>query len=267
MLPSELFAYKEPSLEAARSDVRLTYPEEIKAASRVVIAADDGTRFIEFIYNKAHYFLPVALIVERSEQSVEELAATPIGAETVDHENPLRLDYVPPDLVKIEQHWNYHADDFPKYLRAETAEMLTRMLLAAERQKIHIRVFSAYRSSSRQRFLYLQEISRSGLLQRSVAKPGHSEHQLGTAVDLCGLSPETVANREFDETSMGEWLSRNAFRFGFRQSYTVENSRKRGYIAEPWHYRYHGRPRPGLKTRHSIILRHAPRTRGALFSR
>ena len=241
VLPQEVFALKAPSLQAARADIRLSYPEELKATSRSIITSDHGVRFVEFSYSGAHYYIPAALVVGKSDQSIEELMATPIGCELVDLDNPLPLDYVPADLVRVNQRWNFHGASYPKYLRAEAAEMLNMMLSEAERQRIHLRVFSAYRSSKKQRFLYLQEISRSGLQQRSVAKPGHSEHQLGTAVDLCGLDPETVASSEFGETRMGVWLTDNAVRFGFRQTYTKENTRAAGYIPEPWHFRYLGR--------------------------
>ena len=74
-----------------------------------------------------------------------------------------------------------------------------------------------------------------------MAKPGHSEHQLGTTVDLCGLDPATVADPAFGLTREGQWLESNAARFGFRLSYTPQNTRQTGYVPEPWHYRYIGR--------------------------
>lgn len=240
VLPREVFAYTEASLKAPRSDLRLSFPEQIRAAPRAIVTSEDGMRFVKFTYGNTHYFLPAALVVNLSSSSIEELLSTPMGCEIVGPENPLPLDYVPEDLVRIVQHWNFHTADYPKHLRAEAAEMLTRMLMEAQRQNVQIRIFSAYRSSQKQRFLYLREIERSGLRQRTVAKPGHSEHQLGTTVDLCGLNVETLACPDFDKTRMGEWLSNNAARFGFRQSYTEATARKSGYIPEPWHYRYYG---------------------------
>ena len=49
------------------------------------------------------------------------------------------------------------------------------------------------------------------------AKPGHSNHQAGTALDLLLDAPETF-----------DWLQANAKRFGF-----VRTVRK-----EPWHWEY-----------------------------
>lgn len=241
VLPRAVRAYTEPSLDAARSSFRLSFPEKVTAATRTIVTDTDGTRFVRFTYQGDHYFLPAALVVGNTAPGDLEGGGLPIGGEIVDRETPLPLDYEPADLVRIDQRWNFHAEDYPKFLRAEAAALLVEMLREAERQRIRIRVFSAYRSSDKQRFLYLSALSRSGLEQRAVAKPGHSEHQLGTAVDLCGLDPQSVASAGFGETREGRWLARNALRYGFRQSYTRENRPVTGYIPEPWHYRYIGR--------------------------
>jgi hypothetical protein len=151
--------------------------------------------------------------------------------------------YVPDDLVKIHQKWNFHTSEYPKYLRRYVANQIERMLQNAEEQGVHIRVFSAYRSYEKQRYLYLKAISLSGRNQNKVAKPGHSEHQLGTTADLCGLDPKTVLNPNFNFTEEGRWLRENASKFGFYQSYTRENQHQTGYIPEPWHYRFYGEKR------------------------
>ncbi len=151
---------------------------------------------------------------------------------------PLSEDYVPDDLVKIDQKWNFHTPDNPKFLRKYVAFVIERMLQTAEEQGFHIRVFSAFRSYEKQRYLYLSAVSRYGENQNGVAAPGHSEHQLGTAVDLCGLDPATVLSPDFDRTKEGRWLKENAPTFGFSQSYTRENQHRTGYIPEPWHFRF-----------------------------
>jgi D-alanyl-D-alanine carboxypeptidase len=62
---------------------------------------------------------------------------------------------------------------------------------------------------------------------RSAARPGHSEHQLGTTIDVEG----------------GEaWLASNAWRYGFVMSYPPEHSQGTTcYKPEAWHFRYVGR--------------------------
>jgi len=198
-----------------------------------VIELDEN--WVKFTLNGRHIVLPRKLMVEGwGEKNF------PLGQEIIDKDTSLPEEYVPDDLAIINQQWNFHASDYPKYLRRYVAHMIERMLQNAEEQGIHIRVFSAYRSYEKQRYLYLNAISRSGEGQKKVAKPGHSEHQLGTTVDLCGLDPKTVLNPNFDLTKEGLWLSENAPKFGFYQSYTKENQHQTGYIPEPWHYRFLG---------------------------
>jgi LAS superfamily LD-carboxypeptidase LdcB len=187
--------------------------------------------WVKFTLDGRHIVLPRKLMVEEAAQKEWEQG------------NFLPQDYIPDDLVRIHQKWNFHTPEYPKYLRGYVASKIERMLQNAEEQGIHIRVFSAYRSYEKQRYLYLRAISRSGRNQNKVAKPGHSEHQLGTTVDLCGLDPKTVLDPNFNRTKEGRWLRENAPKFGFYQSYTRENQHLTGYIPEPWHYRFYGEKR------------------------
>ena len=76
------------------------------------------------------------------------------------------------------------------------------------------------------------------------ARPGHSEHQLGTAVDLKtpgGAAPWDYA--DWGRTGPGAWLARNSWRYGWVLSYPRGRSpRLTCYKYEPWHFRYVGRP-------------------------
>jgi LAS superfamily LD-carboxypeptidase LdcB len=211
--------------------------EELKSIMEIM-EVDDS--WVKFTIGKRHIILPKKLMVGMEGMRTEDFQNLPLGKEAVDKLHSLRRDYKPNDLVRIDQKWNYHTEKYPKYLRRFVAQMLERMLQNAEEQGVHIRVFSAYRSFENQRYLYMKAESRFGPEQASVAKPGHSEHQLGTALDLCGLDPQSVLSKEFGNTREGMWLRENALRFGFRQSYTEENRHETGYIPEPWHYRFFG---------------------------
>jgi zinc D-Ala-D-Ala carboxypeptidase len=108
---------------------------------------------------------------------------------------------------------------------AELAPEL-RELVAAARAEGHIlRIDSAYRSYEAQAQLFATILERG-----RAARPGHSEHQLGTAVDL--RLPSTAA--------IG-WLAENAPLFGFVVSYPPGKQKVTGYRPEPWHVRYVGR--------------------------
>jgi LAS superfamily LD-carboxypeptidase LdcB len=208
-----------------------------EASNRLkIIELDDN--WVKFTLDGRHIVLPREHMVKDWGQK-----NFPLGKEIVNKNAALPQDYEPDDLVKIQQKWNFHAPDYPKYLRRYVARVIEQMLQNAEEQGVHIRVFSAYRSYEKQRYLFLNAVSCHGESQDRVAKQGHSEHQLGTTVDLCGLDPETVLSLNFDHTQEGRWLMENAHKFGFFQSYTKENQRLTGYMPEPWHYRFYGEKR------------------------
>ncbi len=168
-----------------------------------------------------------------------------IGKEPVDIRYPLPTTYKPKDLLILDQKWNYHAEDYPKYLRKEALEAFYKMAEAAKTKNIHLRVVSAFRTFEMQRSLYLRATAKNGIHQIGTAKPAHSEHQLGTTIDITSLNRKDMLSSSFDQTPEGRWLKENAHLFGFTQSYTKENSITEGYMPEPWHYRYLG---PNIKT-------------------
>lgn len=67
--------------------------------------------------------------------------------------------------------------------------------------------------------------------------PGHSEHQLGTALDFA-LSG--VEQKDFMKSAQYEWLKANAHRFGFVETYSVEKDETTMKKGRPWHWRYVG---------------------------
>ena len=100
-----------------------------------------------------------------------------------------------------------------------------RDLLGAARAAGHkMRIESAFRSYDDQAALFrrIKQVGRA-------ARPGHSEHQLGTAVDL--KLPTSAA--------IG-WLAEHASAHGFALSYPDAKQRITGYRPEPWHVRFIG---------------------------
>ena len=78
-------------------------------------------------------------------------------------------------------------------------------------------------------------------MARFVAPPGHSQHQLGTAIDFSTWEINYAVQPTFAETEAGRWLEANAWQFGFVLSYTRQGEERSGYAYEPWHYRWIGR--------------------------
>jgi D-alanyl-D-alanine carboxypeptidase len=75
---------------------------------------------------------------------------------------------------------------------------------------------------------------------RFSARPGHSEHQLGTTLDFT-TAPGAPLSSSFGASPAGKWLARNSWRFGFVMSYPKGKQRLSCYGYEPWHFRYVGR--------------------------
>ena len=67
------------------------------------------------------------------------------------------------------------------------------------------------------------------------ARPGHSEHQTGLAIDI-----NTTA-ADFGETDEGRWLAAHAWEYGFIYRYPPNKESITGYEDKPQHYRYVGK--------------------------
>jgi LAS superfamily LD-carboxypeptidase LdcB/putative cell wall-binding protein len=107
-----------------------------------------------------------------------------------------------------------------------------------------IQVASAFRSYATQEATFNHWVSVGGYEQalRTSARPGHSEHQLGTTFDftsLGGRPPWEYA--DWAATAAGGWMAVNAWRYGFVMSYPRSSFARVCYDYEPWHYRYLGR--------------------------
>lgn len=122
---------------------------------------------------------------------------------------------------------------------------LAAMAKAARQAGAPLRVTSAYRDWSHQKYLYQREVEKFGLElgRQKVARPGHSEHQLGTALDFSsgGSSKSGWQYDDWGDTAAGTWVRRNGWKFGFVLSYPEGQTGVTCYIYEPWHYRYVGR--------------------------
>jgi zinc D-Ala-D-Ala carboxypeptidase len=89
------------------------------------------------------------------------------------------------------------------------------------------------------------------------ARPGHSEHQLGTTLDFrsYGNSTPPWEYADWGTTAAGRWLAANAWRYGFVMSYPKGKMKVTCYTYEPWHYRYVGRPMAARVRESGLTLR------------
>lgn len=127
----------------------------------------------------------------------------------------------------------------PVVLTSATTKAWLAMRDAARAEQIELLPFSGFRS-----FLYQRGLIRAKLLKGQsieeiltiLAAPGYSEHHTGEALDITTINcPQ--ANEIFAETDAHLWLTKNAGRFGFKESFPANNVH--GLVYEPWHWKFH----------------------------
>ncbi len=154
-------------------------------------------------------------------------------------ENPVTKNYIPHNLVPIKKRVDTKGKEI--CLANTAADALSEMYEASKEAGLELVTTSAFRSEETQKWLY-DEWHRNNLAvpgEEAVAKPGYSEHQLGTTIDF--TSPAVgydSGHRSFHLTDEYSWLDKNAFKYGFIMSYPP--GKDTGYIFEPWHWRYVG---------------------------
>ena len=119
-------------------------------------------------------------------------------------------------------------------LNSEAAAAFKKMAADASAAGLTIYAVSGYRGYDLQQSLFDQEVRAFGRNQKTVARPGHSEHQLGTTADVNDVS------EGFGTTPEGKWVQQNSTKYGFVVSYPAGREGLTGYAYEPWHIRYVG---------------------------
>ncbi len=101
--------------------------------------------------------------------------------------------------------------------------------------------YSGYRSYLRQQSIFNWNYNNDPKTAANLsAKAGHSEHQTGLAIDITTSSVNYQLSADLAHTSEGEWLQKNAHKYGFIIRYPEGKSNITGFDFEPWHLRYVG---------------------------
>ncbi|MBE6680258.1 MAG: D-alanyl-D-alanine carboxypeptidase family protein [Ruminococcaceae bacterium] len=124
----------------------------------------------------------------------------------------------------------------PNGLHPEAKAAFDQMKSDAAAEGLTLKIVSGYRSYRQQTSTYATFSARDGkaLADRYSARPGHSEHQTGLAMDI-----NSVKN-SFANTAEGKWLAANCAKYGFILRYPEGKEQMTGYMYEPWHIRYLG---------------------------
>jgi zinc D-Ala-D-Ala carboxypeptidase len=147
--------------------------------------------------------------------------------------------YVPPDLVSVSQAGIAGHGK----IRAIVIDDLRAMAEAAAAAGNGIGVQSAYRSYESQQVVFdgwVATYGRASALTFS-ARPGHSEHQLGLAIDFRSDPGGSPFTGSWGSTPAGSWMKKHAWEYGFVRSYPPNLQGVTCYANEAWHYRYVGR--------------------------
>ena len=162
----------------------------------------------------------------------------------VDRQRALPEGYRPPDLSWVGG----------RLVRGIAKADALAMIDAAASEGVEITPISGYRSPDEQALAFdsavwtamargesVDRAEAEARMARFVAPPGHSQHQLGTAIDFSTWDINYAVQPKFAETAAGRWLELNAWQYGFVLSYTRQGEAHSGYAYEPWHYRWIGR--------------------------
>lgn len=151
--------------------------------------------------------------------------------------------------------WNPIPDDYDvdltqlsngQYVDTRIYPELQKMFDIARKDGVYPVVAAGYRTAEKQQSLMDEKIAELEAEGRSaadakkeaetwVATPGTSEHQLGIAVDI------KADSIHFAGSEVYEWLSENAWKYGFILRYPPDKKDITGVSYEPWHYRYVGK--------------------------
>jgi len=167
--------------------------------------------------------------------ALAEAAADPMVLARVDKMKSLARTFAPSDLVILDGRGLSTSKKGLK-LRKPAFEALKTMSTAAAAEGLSLTVSSAYRDYAYQESVFARNVAEMGEKEASrvSARPGSSQHQLGTAVDFGSITDA------FADTKASKWLVANAGRYGFSLSYPRGMESVTGYVWESWHYRYIG---------------------------
>lgn len=151
-----------------------------------------------------------------------------------DKQHSLGADYSPDDIVML--------TDYPEMILSRNNHSLRKILIPdlllmiedASKEGYTLVISSTYRTFSYQDRVFKWNVEQNGLetASRESARPGTSQHQLGTAIDFGSITDD------YAFTDPGKWLLENAWKYGFSLSYPDGYEDLTGYRYECWHFRY-----------------------------
>lgn len=149
----------------------------------------------------------------------------------------LNQDYIRDDIVKAQLSYSYADNSASEKVLLAYKEMRKDV---EDELNVRLMINSSYRSYEDQQKVYDERKVISLKYADSIAaRPGHSEHQTGLAIDITSLEHPT--QKSFTESEEYKWLKNNCHKYGFILRYPEGKENITGYNTESWHFRYVGK--------------------------
>ncbi len=154
----------------------------------------------------------------------------------------ISIDYIPAGLKIPNVSTRTDKSDSERSVRSDIEKPLISMFTDANNAGNQLMIGSGYRSAVLQQGYLDGAIASYGtdVASQMVALPGKSEHQTGLAVDISTVSRDCYLDTCFGDTTDGQWLVHNSYKYGFTLRYPSDKVSITGYQYEPWHFRYVG---------------------------
>lgn len=163
--------------------------------------------------------------------------------------NYIEEDYIPNDIININLQTSYDNNSAKK----EVVNAYYKMHADIKNELgINLMVNDSYKTYKNQEEKY-KEYKKVSLEYADTfcERPGHSEHQLGLALDL--VSTKNYNEKDFIESEEYKWLEKNAYKYGFIIRYPKEKYKITGFN-EPNHFRYVGTTISNIIHKENITL-------------
>lgn len=192
-----------------------------------LIAKKSGTFRIKLYNEKSNITEEVKITVKSDEVAKKELE------KKIEVKNGMT--YIDGILI-VNKTYSVPKDYNPGKISDDALTAFNKMKEDAANDGIKLWIASGFRSYETQDELYNNYVKESGKEKADTfsARPGHSEHQTGLAMDL------NIVNSSFEGTKEAIWIEKNCYKYGFIVRYPKGKESITGYKYEPWHIRYLG---------------------------
>ena len=165
----------------------------------------------------------------------------------VNSKHPVHNESIISDVINLYAHKElvkgYKVFNSEIYLSEDIASKFSDMVLDAEKDEVSsFLITSGFREFDEQTKLY-KEMGFNRALPA-----GYSEHNLGLSLDVGSTKGKMEVAPE------GDWISENAWKYGFTLRYPADKTHITGIMNEPWHIRYVGLPHSAIMKKKNFVL-------------